>query len=94
MSGNDLYSLVTGYTKWKAKAEATTVALETERNAHMEYARDVGILMELQAEERAEYQSALKAMERRLNAPALELYGGYNTERQWEGGLRLVIRLR
>lgn len=94
MNGSDLYKLVDGYTRYKTEAEATREALVSERKAHMDYSNDVGILMERQAQERVEFQNVIKTLERRLSAPSLEFYGGYNMKDQWEGGIRVVWSLR
>lgn len=94
MSGSDLKALTDGYVRYRAEAEATREALTSERKAHMEYADNVGTLIQTQSDERKAFTDYIKKLERKLNAPSLEFYGGYNTERQWEGGLRLVFRLR
>lgn len=93
MSAQDLQTLVGNYVEYRAEAEAARLALETERKAHTEYTSAVGALLETQAAERSAWAKQVKALERKLNAPAVELYGGYNTEHKWEGGLRLVFRL-
>jgi predicted nucleic acid-binding Zn-ribbon protein len=93
MTGGDLKALVSSYTRYKAEAEATKEALASERSMHDAYAASVNQLIEEQKAERTAFQTQLKKLERKLNAPAIEAYGGYNTDRQWEAGVRLVIKL-
>ena len=93
MSASDLRTLVGKYAEYRAAAEATQDALTAERKLHTEYAADVGALLSAQAAERTAWEQQVKALQKKLNAPSVELYGGYNTEHKWEGGMRLVFRL-
>ena len=54
----------------------------------------MGTLIQAQSDERAAFQKLVAKLERELNAPQLELYGGYNTEDKWEGGIRLVWKIK
>lgn len=93
MSGQDLQTLIDNYVRYRALAGSYKDSLYSERQAHLEYSSYVGTLIQSQEEERAAFQKLVSKLEKQLNAPALELYGGYNTEDKWEGGIRFVWRL-
>ena len=94
MSKSDLKTLVTEIQTNKAKAQALEDALTSERQIISTYENSVNQLIEAQQAEREAAQDVIKQLQRQLNCPSLELYTGYNTERQWEGGIRLVFRLK
>ena len=94
MSGTDLQKLISDYVRFRADAQVSKSIIESERQAHMEYTAYVGTLLQRQQEERAAYDKIIKTLERQLNGPQIELYGGYNTSDQWEGGIRLVLKIR
>lgn len=93
MSKSDLKTLVTEIQTNKARADALADSLKTEREIFGAYEQSVEQLITAQQAEREAAQKAIKQLQRRLNAPALELYTGYNTDDQWEGGIRLIWRL-
>ena len=94
MSGVDLQKLIDNYVKYRAEAKSYKESLDSERQAHMEYSSYVGTLIQAQSDERKAFQKLITKLERELNAPQLELYGGYNTDYQWEGGIRLVWKIK
>ena len=94
MSGTDLQKLIDNYVKYRAEAKSYKESLDSERQTHMEYSSYVGTLIQAQSDERAAFQKLVAKLERELNAPQLELYGGYNTEDKWEGGIRLVWKIK
>ena len=94
MSGTDLQKLIDDYVRFRAEAHSYKESLDSERKAHMVYSDYVGNLIQQQADERKAFETYIKRLERELNAPSLELYGGYNYNDKWEGGVRLVWRLR
>ena len=87
MSVSDLHELIYQITENKAKATALQEALTAERTETDTYITSVKELIEAQEAER---QALIKAM----NRPKLELYTGYNTNDQWEGGIRIVWQLK
>ena len=87
MSVSDLHELIYQITENKAKATALQEALTAERTETDTYITSVKELIEAQEAER---QALIKAM----NTPKLELYTGYNTNDQWEGGIRIVWQLK
>ena len=87
MSVSDLHELITQITENKAKATALQETLTAERTETDTYITSVQELIKAQEQERT---ALLKA----LNRPKLELYTGYNTTDQWEGGIRLVWQLK
>ena len=87
MSVSDLHELITQITENKAKATALQETLTAERTETDTYIASVQELIKAQEQERT---ALLKA----LNRPKLELYTGYNTNDQWEGGIRLVWQLK
>lgn len=93
MSKSDLKTLVTEIQTNKARADALADSLKTEREIFGAYEQSVEQLITAQQAEREAAQEAIKQLQRRLNAPALELYTGYNTGDQWEGGIRITWRL-
>lgn len=93
MTGQDLRTLLTEITAYKAEAEATQEALNNERGLFAQYEASVNLLIEKQEAERQAAMDAIKQLKRKLDAPALELYAGYGSEVEWEGGIRLVWRL-
>lgn len=93
MSKSDLKTLVTEIQTNKARADALADSLKTEREIFGAYEQSVEQLITAQQAEREAAQKAIKQLQRRLNAPALELYTGYNTGDQWEGGIRITWRL-
>lgn len=93
MTGQDLRTLLTEITACKAEAEATQEALNNERALFAQYEASVNLLIEKQEAERQAAMDAIKQLKRQLDAPALELYAGYGSEDEWEGGIRLVWRL-
>ena len=94
MSGTDLQKLIDNYVKFRAEARSYKESLDSERQTHLEYSAYVGTLIQAQSDERAAFQKLVAKLERELNAPQLELYGGYNTDDQWEGGIRLVWKIK
>lgn len=93
MTGQDLRTLLTEITAYKAEAEATQEALNNERGLFAQYEASANLLIEKQEAERQAAMDAIKQLKRKLDAPALELYAGYESEDEWEGGIRLVWRL-
>lgn len=93
MSKADLKTLVSEIQTNKAKAEALAEALTSEREIFGAYEASIEQLIAVQQAERESAQAVIKQLQRQLNAPALELYTGYNSEDRWEGGIRLVWRL-
>lgn len=87
MSVSDLHELIYQITENKAKATALQEALTAERTETDTYITSVKELIEAQEAER---QALIKA----INRPKLELYTGYNTNDQWEGGIRIVWQLK
>ena len=93
MSRSDLKTLITEIQVNKAETQATKEALSSERQLYGQYENSVNRLIEAQQKEREEAQAVIKQLQKQLNAPALEIYTGYNAKDQWEGGVRLVWRL-
>ena len=87
MTANDLHELIYQITENKTKATALQEALTAERTETDTYIASVHKLIEAQEIER---QALIKA----INRPKLELYTGYNTNDQWEGGIRIVWQLK
>ena len=87
MSVSDLHELIYQITENKTKATALQEALTAERTETDTYIASVHKLIEAQEAER---QALIKA----INRPKLELYTGYNTNDQWEGGIRIVWQLK
>ena len=87
MSVSDLHELIYQITENKAKATALQNALTAERTETDTYIASVKELIEAQEAER-------KALIKAINKPKLELYTGYNTNDQWEGGIRIVWSLK
>ena len=77
----------------KAEAQATKEALTSERQLYGQYENSVNKLIDIQEKERQAAMDVIKQLKRQLNAPALEIYTGYNVKDQWEGGIRLIWRL-
>ena len=75
----------------KAESLATKEALKTERALFDSYVLHVDQLIEIQKEER---KSMLDALKKKLFAPSIEVYGGYSIKNEWEGGIRLIWKLR
>ena len=93
MSVTDLKTLITEIQTNKAAASALRESLETERVAYGAYEASVTKLIAAQEQERADAMAVINQLKRQLNAPALEIYTGYNTDEDWEAGIRLVFRL-
>lgn len=93
MSKSDLKTLITEIQTNKAKSEALQEALNTERDFTKTYKESVNELIDQLKEERKASNDIITHLKKQLNAPSLELYTGYNTEDQWEGGIRIVFRL-
>ena len=87
MTANDLHELIYQITENKTKATALQEALTAERTETDTYIASVKELIEAQEAER-------KALIKAINKPKLELYTGYNTNDQWEGGIRIVWQLK
>lgn len=94
MSKADLKTLVSEIQTNKAKAEALAEALTSEREIFGAYEASIEQLIAVQQAERESAQAIIKQLQRQLNAPALELYTGYNTGDHWEAGVRLIIKLK
>ena len=94
MSKADLKTLVSETQTNKAKAEALAEALTSEREIFGAYENSIEQLIAVQQAERESAQAVIKQLQRQLNAPALELYTGYNTGDHWEAGVRLIIKLK
>ena len=93
MTATDLRTLITKIQVNKAAASALRESLETERAAYGAFEASVNKLIAAQEQERADAMAVVTQLKRQLDAPALELYTGYNSEDEWEGGIRLVWRL-
>ena len=93
MTATDLRTLITEIQTNKAAASALRESLETERAAYGAYEASVTKLIAAQEQERADAMAVIKQLKRQLDAPALELYTGYNHDDGWEGGVRIVWRL-
>lgn len=94
MSKADLKTLVSEIQTNKAKAEALAEALASEREIFGAYENSIEQLIAVQQAEREAARDVIKQLQRQLNAPALELYTGYNTGDHWEAGVRLIIKLK
>lgn len=94
MSGSDLQELVRQVLENEAENKVLKEVLESERASFFNYQKAVDELIVAQAEERKAFTAVVQKLERQLNRPRLEAYGGYNTNNDWEGGLRLVWILR
>lgn len=94
MSKADLKTLVSEIQTNKAKAEALAEALTSEREIFGAYENSIEQLIAVQQAEREAARDVIKQLQRQLNAPALELYTGYNTGDHWEAGVRLIIKLK
>lgn len=90
MSGSDLQELVRQVLENEAENKALREALESERASFLNYMSAVDELIIAQKQEREAFTAVVQKLERQLNRPKLEVYGGYNTDNDWEGGLRLV----
>lgn len=93
MSKTDLKTLVLENQTNKARADALADSLRSERAVFGAYEQSVEQLIAVQEAEREAATAVMKQLQRQLNAPALELYTGYSSENNWEGGIRLVWRL-
>lgn len=93
MSKTDLKTLVLENQTNKARADALADSLRSERAVFGAYEQSVERLIAVQEAEREAATAVMKQLQRQLNAPALELYTGYSSENNWEGGIRLVWRL-
>ena len=93
MSKSDLKTLVTEIQTNKARADALADSLRSEREVFGAYEQSVEQLIAVQEAEREAATTVMKQLQRQLNAPSLELYTGYSSENNWEGGIRLVWRL-
>ena len=93
MTATDLRTLITEIQTNKAAASALRESLETERAAYGAYEASVTKLIAAQEQERADAMAVIKQLKRQLDAPALEIYTGYDTNEDWEAGIRLVFRL-
>lgn len=93
MTAADLKTLITEIQTNKAEASALRESLETERAAYGVYEASVNKLIAAQEQERADALAVINQLQRQLDAPALEIYTGYNTDEDWEAGIRLVFRL-
>lgn len=94
MSRTDLKTLITEIDRGKAAAETYKKSLDTERAAYGAYENAVNRLIAAQEEERAATADIIKQLNKRLNAPRLELYTGYGTEGGIEGGIRISWSLK
>lgn len=94
MSKTDLKTLVTEIQTGNARADALTDSLRAEREIFGAYEQSVERLIAAQEAERETAAAVMKQLQRQLNAPSLELYTGYSTENNWEGGIRLLWRLK
>lgn len=94
MSGSDLSELVRQILENEAENKALREALESERASFLNYQEAVESLIAAQKQEREAFNTIIQKLERQLNRPRLEAYGGYNTNNDWEGGLRLVWVLK
>ena len=93
MTATDLRTLITEIQVNKAEARSLRESLETERAAYGAYEASVTKLIAAQEQERQAALDVINPLNRQLNAPALELYTGYNHDDGWEGGVRIVWRL-
>lgn len=93
MSKTDLKTLVSEIQTNKARADALADSLRSEREVFGAYEQSVEQLIAVQEAERGAATAVMKQLQRQLNAPSLELYTGYSSENNWEGGIRLVWRL-
>lgn len=93
MSKTDLKTLVSEIQTNKARADALADSLRSEREVFGAYEQSVEQLIAVQEAEREAATTVMKQLQRQLNAPSLELYTGYSSENNWEGGIRLVWRL-
>lgn len=91
LTQKDLHELVTQVVENKAESLATKEALKAERALFDSYVLHVDQLIEVQKEER---KSMLDALKKKLFAPSIEVYGGYSIKNEWEGGIRLIWKLR
>lgn len=94
MSKTDLKTLVTEIQTGNARADALADSLRAEREIFGAYEQSVERLIAAQEAERETAAAVMKQLQRQLNAPSLELYTGYSTENNWEGGIRLLWRLK
>ena len=94
MSKTDLKTLVTEIQTGNARADALADSLRAEREIFGAYEQSVERLIAAQEVERETAAAVMKQLQRQLNAPSLELYTGYSTENNWEGGIRLLWRLK
>lgn len=93
MSKTDLKTLVSEIQTNKARADALADSLRSEREIFGAYEQSVEQLIAVQEAEREAATAVMKQLQRQLDTPALELYTGYSSENNWEGGIRLVWRL-
>lgn len=93
MSKTDLKTLVSEIQTNKARADALADSLRSERAVFGAYEQSVEQLIAVQEAEREAATAVMKQLQRQLDTPALELYTGYSSENNWEGGIRLVWRL-
>lgn len=93
MTATDLKTLLTEIQTNKAEASALRESLETERAAYGAYEESVEKLLVAQEQERQAALDVINQLKRQLDAPALEIYTGYDTGEDWEAGIRLVFRL-
>ena len=93
MTATDLRTLITEIQTKRAEASALREALNAERSAYGAYEQSVEKLLAAQEQERQAALDVITQLKRQLNAPALELYTGYNHDDGWEGGVRIVWRL-
>lgn len=93
MTATDLRTLITEIQTKRAEASALREALDAERSAYGAYEQSVEKLLVAQEQERQAALDVINQLKRQLNAPALELYTGYNHDDGWEGGVRIVWRL-
>ena len=93
MTATDLRTLITEIQVNKAESRSLRETLETERAAYGAYEASVTKLIAAQEQERADAMAVINQLKRQLDAPALEIYTGYDTNEDWEAGIRLVFRL-
>lgn len=93
MTATNLKTLVTEIQSGRAETTALREALTTERAVYGAYEQSVEKLITAQEQERKAALDVINQLRRQLNAPALELYTGYNHDDGWEGGVRIVWRL-
>lgn len=93
MTATDLRTLIIEIQTKRAEASALREALDAERSAYGAYEQSVEKLLAAQEQERQAALDVINQLKRQLNAPALELYTGYNHDDGWEGGVRIVWRL-